>query len=220
MAQASNFGVLSADSDGRITDFAEKPVRPQHSLEDPTCALISMGVYVLDRRWLSELLACEDGMDDFGQDILPEAVRQGLAQVHRPASRAEGAFYWRDVGTLDSYRLAQLDFLNQVEATIALPTATVKPSRQMLQAAERGSVLLPGACLGYRARVHRAIIASGAYVPDGFVIGEDAEEDQRWFRVTRHGTVLVTPAMLDRYREERPRLHLIAALPFLSPKNS
>lgn len=217
LAQASSFGVLSADSDGVIVDFAEKPARPHPTPDDPTHALISMGVYVLDRRWLSEMLALEGGMDDFGQDILLEAVRQGVARVHQPV--ADGAFYWRDVGTLDSYRLAQLDFLDPARAPLPLPGATVKPSRQMLLAAERGSVLLPGARLGYRTRVERAIIASGAIVPDGLVIGEDPEDDQRWFRVTRGGTALVTAAMLDRYREERPRLHLIP-LPFLPARSS
>ena len=78
---------------------------------------------------------------------------------------------------------------------------------------------MPGARLGYRARVERAIIAPGAIVPDGLVIGEDPEDDQRWFRVTRGGTALVTAAMLDRYREERPRLHLIT-LPFLPARSS
>ena len=217
LAQASSFGVLSADSDGVIADFAEKPARPHPTPDDPTHALISMGVYVLDRRWLSEMLAFEDGMDDFGQDILPEAVRQGVARVHQPD--ADGAFYWRDVGTLDSYRLAQLDFVDPVRAPVPLPAATVKPSRQMQLAAERGSVLLPGARLGYRTRVERAIIAPGAIVPDGLVVGEDPEDDQRWFRVTRGGTALVTAAMLDRYREERPRLHLIT-LPFLPARSS
>lgn len=219
LAQASSFGVLSADKDSWISAFTEKPARPQPSPDDPMCALVSMGVYVLDRAWLSEMLTSRYDMDDFGQDILPEAVHQGLAQVHRPSSGVDDAFYWRDVGTLDSYRLAQLDFLDPAKTPIALPTVTVKPSRQMLQAAERGSVLLPGARLGYRARVENAIVAPGSYVPDGLSIGEDREEDQRWFRVTCNGTVLVTPAMLDRYREERPRHHLITALPFLTPRN-
>lgn len=218
LEQASGFGVLSTDSDGSINDFAEKPTRPRAIPDDASHALISMGVYVLDRLWLSEILAFQDGMDDFGQDILPEAVRQGVARAYQ--ADIDSPFYWRDVGTLDSYRLAQLDFLDPARAAISLPTATVKPSRQMLQAAERGSVLLPGARLGYRSRVERAIIAPGAIVPDGFVIGESPEEDQRWFRVTRSGTTLVTAAMLDRYREERPRLHLINALPFLSAHNS
>lgn len=219
LEQASSFGVLSSGSDGWISDFAEKPARPQPAPGTASHALASMGVYVIDRAWLSGLLAFEDGFDDFGQDILPEAVRQKVACVHRPTLGADETFYWRDVGTLDSYRLAQLDFLDPAGTPIALPTARVKPSRAMLQAAERGSILLPGARLGYRTRVERAIIAPGASIPDGFVIGEDAEEDQRWFRVTRGGTALVTPAMLERYRE-RPRLHLVSSLPFLSPGNS
>lgn len=218
LSQASSFGVLSSDASGRVVEFAEKPAHPHPAPEAPTHALVSMGVYVLDRRWLCDLLASEDEMDDFGQDILPEAVRQGGARVHRPALRTGGSFYWRDVGTLDSYRLSQLDFIDPAKAPIALPTPTVKPSKQMLQAAERGSVLLPGASLGRRTRVERAIIAPGAYIPDGLTVGEDADEDNRWFRVTRDGTVLITPTMLDRYSQEHPRFHLVPALPFPSPR--
>lgn len=220
LAEASSFGVLLADNDDWIIDYAEKPARPWPALEDPKHALISKGIYVLDRRWLSDLLAIEDGMDDFGQDILPEAVQRGLARVYRPTPQGEGAPYWRDIDTLDAYRLAQLDFLDPIKAPIARPTVTVKPSRQALQAAERGSVLLPGARLGYRARVDRAILAPGADIPDGLSIGEDMEEDRRWFRVTRDGTVLVTSTMIERYREGRPRLHLITTLPFPSPRNA
>lgn len=73
--------------------------------------------------------------------------------------------------------------------------------------------------MDYRAMLesHRA---SGATIPDGLVIGADPDDDLRWFRVTRDGTVLVTAAMLDRYREERPRLHLVPPLPFLSTRSS
>jgi glucose-1-phosphate adenylyltransferase len=58
------------------------------------------------------------------------------------------------------------------------------------------SVLLPGVTVGRGARLNRAVIDRGCEIPDGIVIGHDAELDaQRFFR-TEHGITLVTQDML------------------------
>src|SRR5690606_22582319 len=44
-AQASAFGVIAADSSGRIREFIEKPVDPPAMPTDPDCAYASMGNY-------------------------------------------------------------------------------------------------------------------------------------------------------------------------------
>lgn len=198
---AQGFGVLSARADGRITGFDEKPRYPQPSPDDPSKALVSLGIYVLDLDWLRQALAGQ-GMDDFGQDILPEAVAEGVAAVHRAAAAQGSRFYWRDVGTLDSYRRAQLDFIDAARAPFQPPMLIQRPSRDAQRAATHGTVLLPGARIGARARVHHAILGPGAVVPDGMVIGEDLDQDRRWFRVVNDGTVLVTAEMLARRRDE------------------
>ncbi|NGM46138.1 NTP transferase domain-containing protein [Rhodobacter sp. SGA-6-6] len=197
--RASAFGVLSVDRQGGITAFAEKPAWPVPMPGDPGRALISMGVYVFDRRWLEQALADPD-CNDFGHDILPMAVTEGAAQVHRPA---EADFYWRDVGTLDGYRLAHLDFLRD-EALRPFPLDWRTPPQARLAAA-RGTVLLPGATLGAGVRLSRCIVAPGAHVPDGLTAGRDPEEDARWFRITPGGTVLITAAMADRWRAAHAR---------------
>jgi glucose-1-phosphate adenylyltransferase len=202
--RASAFGVLATDRDGLITEFAEKPQRPQPAPHSPVRAQVSMGVYVLDRRWLSGLLTARPDMTDFGHDVLPAAVRLGLARVYRPAAGPGRRFYWRDVGTLDSYRCAQLDCLDPARAPIRVPGGPTAPSLQALAAAAHGTVLMPGARLGRFARVERAIIAPHAHVPDGMVIGVDPDADRRWFRVTPEGTVLVTAEMLARRMDETP----------------
>ncbi len=204
LAQAQGFGVLTNSEDGRIHAFHEKPRHPQPSLADPSKALVSLGIYVLDTAWLVQTLA-EPGMDDFGHDVLPAAVAAGVAQIHRGAKAGGGRFYWRDVGTLTSYRLAQLDFLDPQKAPFVAPSPLQSPSQQAMRAAEQGNVLLPGAWVSPRARVHNTIIGPGAVIPDGMVIGEDPDEDRRWFRVVNDGTVLVTAAMLTRRRAERLR---------------
>lgn len=204
LAEARQFGVLSCASGGRITAFSEKPRHPQPVLGDPGQARVSLGLYVIDTAWLVEALA-QPGMDDFGHDILPGAVAQGVAQAHHAAG-AEGCdFYWRDVGTLESYRRGQLDFMQPTKAPFTPPIPTPIPSREACLAAERGSVLLPGAGLGRHSRVSNAILATGVQVPYGLVIGEDPDEDRRWFRVVPGGPVLVTAAMLRRRSEERRR---------------
>lgn len=202
--QARGFGVMSAGPDGEITAFHEKPLHPQPAPDDPTRALVSLGIYVVDIAWLAGALAGR-GMDDFGHDVLPEAVAQGVAWVHRAAEAAQGAFYWRDVGTLTSYRQTLLDFLSPETAPFPPPMALPLPGRDEQQAAARGTVLMPGARIAGRARVSNAILGPGAVVPDGLVIGDNPDDDRRWFRVIGDGTVLVTPAMLARRREDCQR---------------
>jgi glucose-1-phosphate adenylyltransferase len=58
------------------------------------------------------------------------------------------------------------------------------------------SVLLPGVEVGRHARVRRAVIDRDCHLPDGMVIGEDAEEDARRFYRTESGITLVTRDML------------------------
>ncbi len=62
-------------------------------------------------------------------------------------------------------------------------------------------VLLPGAHVERSARLTNCVIDSGVVVPEGLVIGEDPEEDARWFRRTESGITLVTQPMLDRRGE-------------------
>ena len=58
------------------------------------------------------------------------------------------------------------------------------------------SVLLPGAQVGRHARITRAVLDRDCIVPDGMVIGEDAEADAERFYRTDSGITLVTREML------------------------
>ena len=59
------------------------------------------------------------------------------------------------------------------------------------------SVLLPEVEVGRHVRLSRVVVDRGCHVPDGMVIGEDAELDaQRFFR-TESGITLVTRSMLS-----------------------
>jgi len=63
------------------------------------------------------------------------------------------------------------------------------------------AVLLPYVEVGRHARLTNVVIDRGVVIPQGLVVGEDPEEDAKWFRVTEGGITLITQAMLDRRAE-------------------
>ncbi len=60
------------------------------------------------------------------------------------------------------------------------------------------SVLLPDVQVGRGVRLHRTVIDHGCEIPDGMVIGEDAEADAARFERSENGITLVTRDMLAR----------------------
>jgi glucose-1-phosphate adenylyltransferase len=60
------------------------------------------------------------------------------------------------------------------------------------------TVVLPYVNVARHARLTKAVIDRGVHIPEGLVVGEDPEEDARWFRVTEGGVTLITQPMLDR----------------------
>ncbi|WP_102223618.1 glucose-1-phosphate adenylyltransferase [Acidimangrovimonas sediminis] len=58
-------------------------------------------------------------------------------------------------------------------------------------------VALPYVRVNRSAQLSRCVIDRGVEIPEGLVVGEDPEEDARWFRRTDDGVVLITQDMLD-----------------------
>lgn len=65
------------------------------------------------------------------------------------------------------------------------------------------AVVLPYVTVNRRARLRKVVIDRGVIIPEGLVVGEDPDEDAKWFRVTEKGTTLITQDMLDRRAAER-----------------
>ena len=63
-----------------------------------------------------------------------------------------------------------------------------------------GAVVLPYVDIGRNARLSNVVIDRGVRIPDGLVVGEDAEADTRRFRRSQRGVCLITQPMLDRLR--------------------
>jgi glucose-1-phosphate adenylyltransferase len=60
------------------------------------------------------------------------------------------------------------------------------------------AVILPHCVIGRGARLSKVVVDRGVEIPDGLVVGEDAESDAQRFRRTDNGVVLVTKSMIDR----------------------
>jgi glucose-1-phosphate adenylyltransferase len=63
------------------------------------------------------------------------------------------------------------------------------------------SVMLPHSYVSRHARLTKCIVDRGVYIPEGLIVGEDPDEDAKWFRVTEGGVTLITQDMLDRRAE-------------------
>ena len=60
------------------------------------------------------------------------------------------------------------------------------------------AVVLPYAFVGRSSRLSKVVIDRGVEIPEGLVVGEDPDEDAKWFRVSDGGVTLITQDMLDR----------------------
>ncbi len=106
--EASRFGIMSVDDEGKIFKFEEKPKKP-----DSTKA--SMGIYIFSKKRLAKYL-CEDAEDpkssnDFGKNIIPNMLAAGEKMMAYPF-----VGYWKDVGTISSLWEANMDLLGETPA--------------------------------------------------------------------------------------------------------
>jgi glucose-1-phosphate adenylyltransferase len=251
-AEAVAFGVMGVDASGRITDFLEKPKDPPAIPGDPAHSLASMGIYVVDWAFLRDLLirdaADPNSSHDFGNDLIPDIVKNGKAMAHRfsescVTSGLEEEPYWRDVGTIDAFWQANIDltdfvpkldiydrswpiwtyaeivppakFIHDEDGRRGMAVSSLVSGDCIVSGSEvRNSLLftgcrthsysslehvvaLPQVIVNRKAELSRCVIDRGVIIPEGLVVGQDPEEDSRWFRRTDAGIVLITQDMLD-----------------------
>jgi len=120
-AEASAFGIIDADENGRIRQFLEKPPDPPGLSDSPDESYASMGNYVFTTEALIEALradaADEDSVHDMGGSIIPMLTESGAARVYDfadndvPGATDRDRGYWRDVGTIDAYYDSHLDLV-------------------------------------------------------------------------------------------------------------
>ncbi|MBI4346258.1 MAG: glucose-1-phosphate adenylyltransferase [Elusimicrobia bacterium] len=116
LAAARAFGVIQVDDLNQVTGFQEKSASPSPIPGRPDLALASMGIYAFKADTLRAVLHDDAGdpssSHDIGRDILPRLMRENkvyafpFVDMNRKAAK-----YWRDVGTVDAYWEANMDFV-------------------------------------------------------------------------------------------------------------
>ena len=170
-AQASGFGLLKTNDEGRIVEFKEKPpadqlpgmcvdttklgLNAEDAAQRPYIA--SMGVYIFKYEALRQLLRNEKFVD-FGGEIIPAAISQYNVQ----AFLFDG--YWEDIGTIKSFYHANLDLtrivpkFNLFDADFPVYTrARFLPSSKILDCQIREAIISEG-CILNRVWVDHSII--------------------------------------------------------------
>ena len=166
--EASRFGIMNCDEDGRIVEFVEKPKEPKSNLA-------SMGIYIFTADLLIRVLK-EDAVDensshDFGGDIIPKLLAEGRRLF---TYKFEG--FWRDVGTISSYLETSFDLLGPEPAfdiySSTFPimsNASTRPPAFIGVNGEVDDCLVDNGCEIYGKAVH-SILSTGAVVGEGATV--------------------------------------------------
>ncbi len=121
---ADQFGVIETQADDatRIKAFLEKPKNPVGLSDSPDEVLASMGNYVFDADVLIDAVIKDgenpDSNHDMGGDIVPYFVNKNDAAVYDlnrndlPGATDRDRYYWRDVGTIESFFDAHQDLIS------------------------------------------------------------------------------------------------------------
>jgi glucose-1-phosphate adenylyltransferase len=165
--EAGRFGCVQVGRGDRIEDFAYKP-------DEPATDVVTAEVFLYDAKLLLDTLADlaknDEQLEDFGHQLLPRLVDEGVAYAHA----LDG--YWKDVGTIDSYWQAHMELLER-EPPIDLddpqwPILTLAPHRPPAHVAEGARIenaqLSPGSRVD--GSVAHSVLAPGVVVEAGATI--------------------------------------------------
>ncbi|GAO02587.1 glucose-1-phosphate adenylyltransferase [Anaeromyxobacter sp. PSR-1] len=120
--EASEFGIIEVDADGRMVGFVEKPTSdPKTMPGDPTRCLASMGNYLFSTEALVQEIVRDAGdpasAHDFGKSIVASMHQRKRVYVYDfalnvvPGQTERERGYWRDVGSVDAYFQANMDLV-------------------------------------------------------------------------------------------------------------
>lgn len=185
MKEASRFGIMNTDGNGRIVEFEEKP-------EHPKSNLASMGIYIFNWKLLRKILLADmknpDSHHDFGKDVIPCLLNDKKTLA---AYKFKG--YWKDVGTIDSLWEANMDLIDSrnelnlndpawkiyTEDTSALPQY-IGPNAKVnkafitqgcvVEGEVNHSILFTGCKVGEGAKIIDSVLMPGVEVAAGAVV--------------------------------------------------
>ncbi|MBV6450601.1 MAG: Glucose-1-phosphate adenylyltransferase [Anaerolineales bacterium] len=190
-SEASRFGILKRESDGHISDFVEKPKDPEVqkkfiSRDDEARPFLgSMGIYMFNTSVLFDLLTNFPKHDDFGGDIIPEAI-----QSHEVFG-FDFDGYWEDIGTIRSFYETNLQLtssnspFNFYDAKAPIYTHARFLPGSIVEGSKLQDVLIAEGCLIHKAEITRSIVGvrsqilEGTKIKNSIVMGADYYQAKR-----------------------------------------
>ncbi|HOG64588.1 MAG TPA: glucose-1-phosphate adenylyltransferase [Spirochaetota bacterium] len=193
----AGFGIMKLD-DYRVTDFIEKPKTPEAragyaninlvkkyfpDIDPKKEYLASMGIYLFSREALVKLL--DNDKTDFGKDLIPQAIRN----MNVGGYLFDG--YWEDVGTIDSFIKANIDFaadhasFDFYESKV-YTNSRFLPGSRVCDSVVKQSLLTDGIIVGKGTTIERSvigirsIIGSNVTIEGSYVMGAD------WYEIPEH----------------------------------
>ena len=166
MKEASRFGIMNTDDEGRIVEFEEKP-------ENPKSNLASMGIYIFSWKVLKEaLIKLKDQNEcDFGKHVIPYCFEN-----NKRIFAYEYNGYWKDVGTLSSYWEANMELIDIIPVfnlyeefwKIYTRTDTIPPQYIGENAYIEKSIIGDGTEI--YGKVYNSVIGAGVVIEEGTVV--------------------------------------------------
>jgi glucose-1-phosphate adenylyltransferase len=168
LEEAFRFGIVTADEESRVTNFVEKPKKPESNL-------VSMGIYVFNKQVLIDRLIA-DAADptskrDFGGNIIPKMISGGDKVYAYPFDA-----YWRDVGTIQSYWEANMELLESPPAVdlyqrnwIVYTKSEERPSAYVAPHARVENSLISHGCQIHGQVLH-SVLSPGVVVEEGAIV--------------------------------------------------
>ena len=165
LEEASRYGIMNANEDGKIYEFEEKPYNPKSTLA-------SMGVYIFTWKVLREYLLRDDALmgsdHDFGKNIIPMMLFEGRGLW---AYKYMG--YWRDVGTIQAFWESNMDLIKRVpEFNLFDPSwkiytpNPVKPAHYIGSGGSIKTSIIAEGCMIY-GKVRNSVLFPGVFVEEG-----------------------------------------------------
>jgi glucose-1-phosphate adenylyltransferase len=194
--EASRFGILKVESDGKITSFVEKPKDPDvqknfisrpHDEERPF--LGSMGIYMFKTGVLIDILTKFPDYDDFGGDIIPEAIKS-LKVV---GFDFDG--YWEDIGTILSFYETNLKLTSQNPPfNFYDPKAPIYTRARFLpgsivEDSKLQDVLVAEGCRIRKADIAHSIIGIRSQIAEGSVIKDSILMGADYYMPKKHAEI-------------------------------
>lgn len=209
--EVTRFGILKREKGGRISSFVEKPKDPEVqkkfiSRDDPERPFLgSMGIYMFNTKVLIDLLMDFPKHDDFGGDIIPQAIT-----THNVFG-FDFDGYWQDIGTIRSFYETNLALttpetpFNFYDAKLPIYTDTRFLPGSIVEDSKLRDVLIAEGSRILRSEISHSIIgirsqiAAGCLIKDSIVMGSDYyERDHEGLPIGIGANCHIEGAILDK----------------------